>query len=216
MIDIKTVPITVALLIVLHHCAHAQTSANKINCDLSYKAIMEQNRVDKLDWVKRWFNTYNKSPAREWIEGWKNEPLVSWVLIEHPNFHAAERTTLWLAKTKSRAVYWESVQSDYHSVKEIDERTQRSEIAMEIYDKFFQNVSIWKQAEILKPKIPIDRMSPEFWGFLSVSSPTSPCKQILLGMDDFMKCPDKKCEPGPERLGRVMTALSPILDANGD
>lgn len=206
------VPIVLLMCVGLHQLAGAQTSASKLNCDLTYKAIMEQNKVDKLEWVQRWFITYNKSPVKKWIEGWKTEPLVSWVLIEHPNFHAAERTTLWLARTKSRAVYWESVQSDDYSVKEIDKRTQRTDITLEMYDKFFQTVSAWDQAKVLTPQHPTDGFSPEFWGFLSVSSTNSPCKQVLLGMDDFMKCPDKKCEPGPERLGRVMTALLPILE----
>ena len=34
---------------------------------------------------------------------------------------------------------------------------------------------------------------------------------MLLTMDDFFVCPDKKCEPGKQNIGRLMVALEPIL-----
>lgn len=197
-------------LVTVSQHVHAQASAKGSGCDLSYKSIMEQNKVDKIEWVQRWFATYNKPPAKRWITHWKGDPIVSSVLIEHPNFHAAERTTLWLVRTKSRAFYWESVQADWHSVEEIEKRTQRKEIKPEIYDRFLETVSAWKQAEVLKPKLAVDGFSPEFWGFLTILA-NGPCRQMLLGLDDFMICPTKECKPGPESLGRLMKALSPIF-----
>ena len=203
------VPLTISLLVGLTQFAVAQTPSSKLNCDLSYKSIMELNKVDKIQWVQRWFATYNKPPAKRWIEDWKDESIASWVLIEHPNFHAAERTTLWLAKTKSRALYWESVQYDYHSNEQIEKRTIRKELRLDEYDKFFELASVWKQAEVLKPKVPVDNFNPEFWGFATIFSQGS-CRQILLGIDDFMSCKTPECEK-PLEIGKIMAALSPIL-----
>ncbi len=201
--------VILVFLVVLNQLVVAQASGSKLSCDLSYKSVMEENKIDKIDWVRRWFATYNKPPAKKWIGVWKGEPLVSWVLIEHPNFHAAERTTLWLARTKSRAVYWESVQVDYHSVEQIEKRTQRKEIKLDVYDKVFSLASSWKQAETLKPKLPIDDFSPEFWGVATVFDGKE-CRQLLLGLDDFMSCETKECHK-PLKSGKIMKALEPIL-----
>lgn len=191
-------------------CVGAQVTATPETCDVSYASIMKRNKIDKLEWVQRWFATYNKPPAKKWIEGWKDDPIVSWVLIEHPNFHAAERTTLWLARKKAKAWFWESVQIDYHSADQIEKRTLRRELRLEEYDKFFTAASAWKQAETLKPRLPVDNFNPEFWGFATVFEQNS-CRQILLGLDDFMGCKTEKCDK-PLETGKVMRALSPLLN----
>lgn len=202
--------LSVANLLVFAACLVTDAQTNGTNCDLTYKTILEQNKLDKIEWIQKWFTTYSKSPAPSWISTWKGDPIVTSVLIEHPNFHAAERTTLLLVRTKSRAFYWESVQSDYYSAAEVEKRTQRKEIKAGKYDKFFETVAPWKQADVLKPRQPVDGVSPEFWGILTVFT-NSTCRQIILGLDDFIGCPSQDCKPGPERLGRVMKALSPIL-----
>lgn len=178
-------------------------------CELTYKSILEKNNLLQNPWVKNWFATYNKSPAPAWTAGWKKDRIVSYVLIEHPNFHAGERTTLWLVRTKSQAFYWESVQADYHSVVEIEKRTQRKEIMPADYDKFFEPAASWQQTAILKPKLPVDNFSPEFWGVATIFTGNL-CRQMLLGLDDFMSCKTKECKK-PLKSGKIMLALEPIV-----
>ena len=132
------------------------------------------------------------------------------MLIEHPNFHAAERTTLLIFRTKTKAYYFESVQSDHHSESEIEKRTHRQEISLETYAQFHEKASSWKQLEDLQPIRPVDGFRPEFWGVTSIFSEGS-CRQIILGMEDFMSCKTEDCKP-PLDPGKVMEALSPILD----
>ncbi len=104
----------ILLLFVSIQPCGAQGVDGSLGWDLSYKLILEQNKLNDIPWIKRWFETYDKSPIKSWIEQQKRDPIVSAVLIEHPNFHAAERTTLFLFRTKSKTFYWESVQVDYH------------------------------------------------------------------------------------------------------
>lgn len=143
-----------------------------------------------------------------WISEWKGDPIVSTVLIEYPAFHAAERSTLWLIRIKSRAFYWESVQADWHSDKRIAEHTQKKEIKPDAYDKFLKTVSSWKQADPLKPKEPVGDLNPEFWGFFNVFTEQT-SRQMLLGIEDFTVCESKECKKA--KAGRLMAALSPIL-----
>ncbi|MBK9154468.1 MAG: hypothetical protein IPM25_09685 [Chloracidobacterium sp.] len=132
------------------------------------------------------------------------KPAVSAILIEHPAFHAAERTTILLFRTETEAFYWEFVEGG---------RSGRTEepIKLQHFKAIVDEVSTWKQ---LPPKaaeeLP-DRAIPGYMGFLSYFDPKG-SGQMLLTLDDFFICPDRKnCEPGKLKVGRIMAALEPIL-----
>ena len=65
--------------------------AQERSWDLSYESGLERNNVEKSEWIWTWLKT-TKSPAVNWISEWKGKSIVSSILIEHPAFHAADRT----------------------------------------------------------------------------------------------------------------------------
>jgi len=170
--------------------------------DLTYESLLKRNNVadHELMWV--WLKK-TKSPAEAWVNEIKTKSPVSAILIEHPAFHAAERTTLLLFRTETEAFYWEFVEGG---------RWVRSEepIKLQQFDAISNEVSNWKQ---LPPKaaeeLP-DQAIPGYMGFLSYFD-SKGSGQMLLTMDDFFICPEKNCEPGKLKIGRVMFALEPIL-----
>jgi hypothetical protein len=172
--------------------------------DLTYKSLLEQNKVEKNNWIWGWLAHY-RSPAEKWITNWKGKPIVSSILIENPAFHAAEHQTMWFVRTKDEAFYWESTEG--HETDESEEP-----ISTQIYDNFYKEASSWQQ---LSPKsaaeLP-DQVLPGYMAFLSVYG-SNGSKQMLLTMEDFVICLNKSCLPGPENMkeGRLMAALGPIL-----
>ncbi|PYS98907.1 MAG: hypothetical protein DMF63_12570 [Acidobacteria bacterium] len=171
--------------------------------DLSYESVLEQNKVTKTEWIRTWLKT-TKSPAVNWISEWKGKPMVSSILIEHPAFHAAERTTTWLIRTENEAFYWNEVEGT---------RSGRVEepIDTRIYDAIYKDVTSWQQAVPKSAKESHPDALPGYIGFLSHTGPDG-SGQILLTMDDFVICLDESCLPGKgTKLGRLMAAVEPIL-----
>ncbi len=171
--------------------------------DLTYKSVLERNNVAKTEWIWPWLAGY-KTPAEKWVTGWQGKPIVSSVMLEHPNFHAAEHTTIWLIRTQDEAFYWEFVEGSKNIGYE-------EPISTQLYDAFYKDASSWQQ---LPPKpaseLP-DQALPGYMGFLSLYGADG-SRQMLLTMDDFMICLDKSCTPGKSlKPGRLMAALSPIV-----
>jgi hypothetical protein len=171
--------------------------------DFSYKSVLEKNNVGKDELIRTWLGRY-KSPAVKWFSEWNGKPIVSSILIEHPNFHAAEYTITWLIRTDDEAFYWEMVEGH---------ETDRNEepISPQTYDEIYRLASSWEQ---LTPRPAKDLQKeewPGYFGFLSYHGPSG-SRQILLTMEDFIICPDRSnCVPGKLKSGRVMAALDPIL-----
>ncbi len=194
-----------AALIIVTTLASALDAQQKpsIDWDLSYKSVLERNNVAKTEWIWPWLAQY-KTPAEKWVTGWRGKPIVSSVLIEHPAFHAAEHTTMWLIRTADEAFYWESVAPGKRIGYE-------EPLSPDIYDTLYKEASTWQQ---LPPKpasdLP-DQVLPGYMGFLSTFGPGG-SRQMLLTMDDFFICPDKAdCGPGKLKIGRLMAALEPVL-----
>jgi hypothetical protein len=83
--------------------------AQQPNWDLSYEFVLERNKVAKSEWIWTWLKS-TESPATSWISEWKGKPIISSILIEHPAFHAAERTTTGVIRTEDEAFYWDEVE----------------------------------------------------------------------------------------------------------
>lgn len=195
MLTLAKTLIALALLIVP---ISAQEKEN-FGWDLSYKSVLERNNVGKSELISLWLNK-NKSPAEDWIKNWNGKPIVSSILIEYPNHHAAQRTTFWFVRTSDEAFYWELIEG-------LEKDQIEEPIKTKIYDALFAQVSSWQQ---LAPKSPKDTTTdewPGYFGFLS-SCGTGGSKQMLITTEDFSTCPAKSCVPGT--LGRLMAALEPI------
>lgn len=183
---------------------YAQPKGASSGWDLTYRSVLEQNKVVRSEWIWPWLARY-KSPAEKWISGWEGKPIVSSILIEYPAFHAAEHTTIWLIRTGDEAFYWEEVEST---------RARRNEepIAPQLYDALYGAASSWRQL-VPKPAkdVPTNGL-PGYIGFLSLHGPDG-SRQMLLTLDDFIICLNKSCLPGPRNTtaGRLIAALEPIL-----
>src|SRR5688572_11492867 len=112
----------------------AQEKISSPGWDLSYESVLERNNVPKSDWIWTWVKRY-KTPAAEWVSGWKGKPIVSSIMIEHPAFHAAEHTTIWLIRTDDEAFYWESIEGSKSDNEE--------PISPKIYDEIYKQVVSW-------------------------------------------------------------------------
>jgi hypothetical protein len=177
-------------------------SAQTSTWDLTYKSVLERNNVAKSEWIWTWLNN-TKSPAAEWISGWKGRPIISSILIEHPAFHAAERTTTRLIRTEDEAFYWNYVEGNKSGIRE--------PITLQIYDDIYKQVTSWQQAIPKSAKETHPDSLPGYIGFLSHAGPDG-SRQMLLTMEDFIICLIKTCAPGKGlKLGRLMSALGPIL-----
>lgn len=177
-------------------------SAQKIDWDLSYASLLERNRINKNEWIQNWLAT-TRSPAADWITGWKGKPIVSSILIEHPAFHAAERTTEWLIRTHDEAFYWVEVEGTTYGRNE-------EPIDPKIYDDIYKQVASWQQfAPRSADTMPEDTLTG-YIGFLSLAG-SNTSRQMLLTLDDFMVCLNKTCMPGKGlKSGRLMAAFEPI------
>lgn len=179
-----------------------QGQGSSFGWDLTYETLLKRNNVAANELVWIWLKK-SKSPVEGWLAELKHKPVASAVLIEYPAFHAAERTTILLFRTESESFYWEFVEGG---------RWGRNEepIKLELYDRIFKDVSTWRQLPPKRADELPDQALPGYMGFLSYFNPKS-SGQMLLTMDDFLVCPEKKCEPGKITIGRLMASLNPIL-----
>lgn len=175
--------------------------------DLSYKTVLERNNVGQSELISLWLNK-NKSPIEDWIKSWNGKPIVSSILIEYPNHHAAERTTIWFVRTRDEAHYWELVEGR--------EKDQIEEpIMTEKYDAVFAQASSWQQLVPKSAKEADKDEWPGYFGFLSYYDARG-SKQMLITTEDFFVCPTKSCVPGTWKLGRLMAALEPTMSSEDE
>lgn len=186
--------------LVLTHMNVASAQEDRpLGWDLSYESIFEQNNVGLNDWIRGWVKR-DTAVAPEWIKKWNEGPINSSLLVEFPAFHAGERTTVWLVRTKDKAYYWEQVASH-------NSRTDEEEISTDIYDGIFAQASQWKQLRPRSPQELPDQALPGYIGIMSLYSPQG-SRQMLLTMDDFALCEAKKCSG----VGRMLEALGTIYE----
>lgn len=187
--------------------AYAQIRSSPFGWDLNYESLLKKNSVAENELIWVWLKK-TQSPAESWLTELRDKPVTSAVLIEYPAFHAAERTTILLFKTGNEAFYWEFVEGT---------RGGRDEepVKLQDHDEVVKAVGEWKQLPPKRADEPPDQVLPGYIGFLSLFDGNS-SRQMLLTFDDFLNCPDRKCEPGKNMAGRMFKALQPILLPEGE
>jgi hypothetical protein len=191
---------SIILALILNVFAIGQQST--LGWDLTYLSLLDRNRVEKDNWLRRWVHDY-KTPAERWIMTWPGKPILSFVLIEHPAFHAGEHQTMWFVRTSDQAFYWQSTEGKAKDDSE-------EEIPIAAYDEMFRLAKSWQQFTPTPiSETPKDYL-PGYMGFLNVYG-AADSKQMLLTMDDFMLCLDKTCMPGKLKSGRLFAAIMPII-----
>src|SRR5438105_1263641 len=93
----------VAILGILSVPVFAQNSNSRLlGWDLSYASVLKINHIGSDEWIAKWLGQSQKTPVEELILKWKDEAIISSILIEHPAFHAGEHITLWFVRTRDR------------------------------------------------------------------------------------------------------------------
>ena len=190
--------ILVLILIIIPIPASAQKSSIlPLGWDLTYASVLNTNNIGPNEWIRKWLGPNFQSPIRQMISKWRDGPIESSLLLEHPAFHAGEHITIWLVRTKSRGYYIEVVEgTPFHKTKEA--------LDPQSYDKIFSVMSSWQQAQPLKPEETPEGGIPGYLGFLSFHN-RGDSRQILLSGEDFVICKNRKCSDAT--LGRVYQAL---------
>lgn len=188
--------------------ATAAQQVRPIDWDFSYLTLLEKNNVGKDEVVRRWLSGV-KSPAENWVRGWKGKQIISSILIEYPAFHAAERQTIWLVRTADEAHYWELTEA-LGSTKWAEEAEVEEPFLPRLFDDFYTQARTWEQlAPKPRSELP-EQVFPGYMGFISLYGPEGSW-QMLLTFADFILCPQKVCAPGQANAGRLMSALKPLL-----
>jgi hypothetical protein len=180
-----------------------QSNSSSLGWDLTYKTLLTANHVAPDEWIWKWLGPNYESPIKPLIATWKHEPIESAVLIEMPAPHAGEHVTMWFVRTKDRGYYFELVEVEEN--KPLRKTTEA--LNPQAFDKFFGVVSSWEQAKPVKPEdTPVGGVSG-YDGFLSLYN-RGTSRQMLLTIEDFAICKDKKCEEWkPGRLAQAMTLI---------
>lgn len=189
------------LLLLLCASVSAQSASNKFGWDLTYSAVLESNKIGSRTWIRKWVASEYKSPARKWISEWQGEPIESSILIEYPAFHAAERTTMWIFRTKDNAYYWQDIEKAKFS-------NTKKDVELKAFDELLSQVSSWQQAKPFKVRNNNDQAIPGYLGFLSIYD-KGKLRQILLSMEDFIMFDNRN----PEKMkpGRLLKAIDPVI-----
>lgn len=189
-----------AVLIVAAQVSFAQKQATPpLGWDLTYQTVLNANHVGRDEWIWKWLGPKYESPIKRLLATWKRGPIQSAVLIEMPMPHAGEHATMWLVRTKNRAYYFEFV------IDEGRQHTKNEALAMKTYDRFFNEVSSWQQANPVKPEDTPPGGIPGYDGFLSLYDRGN-SRQMLLTIEDFAFRSNKNSDDW--KLGRLAEALS--------
>ena len=179
-----------------------QSNSPSLGWDLTYKTLLNANHVATDEWIWKWLGPNYESPIKPLIVSWKHETIESSVLVEMPAPHAGEHVTMWFVRTKHQGYYFEWVEQE-------DKPPHKTTEALnpQAYDKFFSVLSSWQQAKAVKPEDTPEGGVPGYDGFLSLYN-RGASRQMLLTIEDFAICNNKKCEDWkPGRLVQAMTLI---------
>lgn len=182
---------------------------NLLGWDLSYEQLMAKNQLKGVERLKQWLSRNPNPSINQVINEFKDERIISALLIERPVFYADKKTTLLFVKTKKNAYFWEITGLDSPLHKKIS-------FSFRQYDRMYRKINSWKQAIPLSSKE--TRSGWEgYYAFLSTYK-KGKARQMLLTFEDFFVFADadkKIIKPG--RLSQavdVVTEKIPALSAS--
>ena len=114
---------------------------------------------------------------------------------------------MWFIRTKQRGYYFEVVEDENHGPHKTTEA-----LNPQAYDEFFKVVSSWQQGNAVRPEDTPAGGVPGYDGFLSLYN-RGTSRQMLLTIEDFAICSDKKCDDWkPGRLAQAMRIIPRFKD----
>ena len=202
-----------AILVVSWTLSCAQRgNISQLGWDLSYSSVLDANAVGPNEWIRKWFGPDYQSPANAWIAAWNHEPIESSILLEFPA-HAGERIIMWFARTKTSAYYHQRGEGNpLHKDNKPPLEVSQS-LDVQAYDKFFSEVSNWKQQKPLSLEEAPNGAIRGYNGVMSLYNGAD-SRQILLTSGDFAICETKACDK--LKRGRLLEALRLIPSLTGE
>lgn len=197
----------IAILLITPTSLHAQSPkvpAPALGWDLTYKTVLVANSVAPSEWIWKWRGPNYESRAKAWISSWCHGPIQSSVLVEFPASHAGERIIMWFVRTKDGAYYYRRTEGNPLSKNDKPPRETHEALDAQAYDNFFLVASRWQQGAAVAPEnTPVGGI-PGYDGFYSLYD-RGTSRQMLLTLEDWAVCEDKKCEQW--KFGRLVQAL---------
>ena len=197
--------LALAIVLLCSEIICAQKSvAPPLGWDLTSKTLLNANHVAPNEWIWKWLASTADPRFKRSISRWNREPIESSILVEFPAPHAAERIAMWFVRTKTKAYYFEEVEKNPHH-----ETTEPLDPTA--YDRLFEAMSSWQQAQPLKAEDTPEQGIPGYQGFLSLYNRDG-SRQMLLTGEDFVICSDKKCANfKPGRFWETVANIVPRL-----
>jgi len=157
--------------------------------DLTYESLLKANGVGPETLFWEWAHLPSRGGIKSVIIGWKDEPVVSSILMELQG-PQGDQHAYWFARTTDHAFYWEFKNGELdHFIKE--------PILVEKYDEAFRAMSSWQQA----PSSGQRGITGDYYGFLNLYE-RGKSRQMLLIVDDLVK---------GESKGRLMQVFETLL-----
>lgn len=146
--------------------------------DLSYHPLLKKNGIGPDEYVAHWLKGTDRTFTHGLLAQWRGKRITASILIEHPAFHAAEHSILWLIRTDDKAFFWTAV--DKRGFRD----PEQQEIKPSQFDDILKSISSMHQANPQKRKVKDAQDLSGFCSFLSLYEGRG-CRQMLLTFDDF-------------------------------
>ena len=159
--------------------------------DLTYTSVLRANGIgpDSLLW--EWAELPSREPIKALISEWRDELIVSSILIELPG-PEGDQNAFWFARTSNHAFHWQFENG------KLDEPHVKQPVSVEKYDEAFKVMSAWEQA----PSSGQEGITGSYYGFLSLYD-RGKSRQMLLTIDDLGKA---------DRPGRLLPVFGKLLE----
>ena len=169
--------------------------------DLAYTDLLRNSGVCPGDSYCEIAAMKPQPPVNKHFAEWKGDPIVSSILIELPDGHAAMASS-WLVRTKEHAYFWK-FHPEYPT-------SNTQPLPTEEYDRAFETMQCWQQQRPLSGKFFNGPGGDGYIGFLSLFK-ESRSRQMLLTYTDLLLDPATNDNYMDEaKWGRLWKTLKPI------
>ena len=186
-----------------------QTAAasDGLGWDLTYMPLLRNSGVCPGQLYCEFASQKPQPPVNKYLSEWQGGPLVSSMLIELPDGHAAMQA-LWLIRTKEKA-YWGYFHPDH--IKRFDMQP----LPTQDYDRAFETMKCWQQQNPANRKFFEGRGDGDgYVGFLSLYE-DGKSRQMLVSSSDLLDPWTNELNEIQDeaRWGRLWKTLKPIYAA---
>ena len=177
---------------------------NGLGWDLTYTSLLRNSGICPGDVYCEIAPTKPQPPVHKLFAEWKGEPIVSSILIELPDGHAAMFET-WLVRTTTQA-YVRTFHPDH-------ETPDMQPLPTQDYDRAFETMTCWQQDQPLSGKFFDGHTRDGYVGFLSLFKDGRSRQMLLTYTDLFLHRVVDDKDVNEANWGRLWKILQPIYSA---